>query len=564
MKLFLILKLFRIRVGNKTHKTTFDKTIHFNQLAKGAACFKKQAASMIKSLGMKRTKLTLTTTLLFLLLTGGTAFSQRTTAAKPNIVYILADDIGYGDIGCYGQTKIETPNIDALAKAGMSFTQHYALPVCAPSRYSLMTGINSGKAFIRGNDEWEARGDVWNFKAMEANPMLEGQLPIPDSTITIAKLLKNRGYKTALVGKWGLGSPMTAGEPTNQGFDYFYGSLCQRQDHQYYPGHLWENTYRVPLNNKIQDPNIKFPAGLDAKDPANYKAYSQKDYAPDLMLDAALRFLDSNSKKPFFLYYPSPLPHASMQAPAALVEYYHQKFGDEPPFAGGSYVPSRYPRATHAAMITLLDQQVGALVKKLKEQGVYNNTIIIFSSDNGSSNEGGADCPFFDSNGPFKSEYGWGKGFLYEGGIREPLIVSWPGKIKAGIKNDLILATWDFVPTVCEMLRMKSPKNIDGISYLPTLLGQEKTQKKHDFLYFEFPQYGGQQAVRLNNWKGIRFDILKGNMKIKLFDLDKDIQEQHDVADQHPDIVKQIEQIMIKEHHTPAVDGFRMKALDGE
>ena len=483
---------------------------------------------------------------------------------KPNIVYIYADDLGYGDLGCYGQTKIETPNIDALAKRGMSFSQHYDMPVCAPSRYCLMTGLNSGKAFIRGNDEWEDRGDVWSFKAMEENPSLEGQFPIPDSTITVAKLLKSKGYRTALVGKWGLGSPMTAGEPTNQGFDFFYGSLCQRQDHQYYPAHLWENTFRVPLNNKVQDPNIKFPANLDSNDPANFKMYGQKDYSPDFMLAAALRFLDSCKNKPFFLYYPSPLPHASMQAPANLVAYYHEKFGEEKPFLGGSYVPCRYPRATRAAMITLLDSQVGAIVKKLKDDGVYDNTIIVFTSDNGSSNEGGADCEFFDSNGPFKNEYGWGKGFLYEGGIRMPLIVVWPGKIKPGSKSDLISGNWDFLPTACEIAKIKTPKKIDGISFLPTLLGQGNKQVKHEFLYWEFPQYGGQQAVRMGKWKGIRMNILKGNMKIHLFNLDNDIQEQHDVAAQNPGIVKQIEEIMKKEHHTPDVDSFRMAALENK
>ena len=483
---------------------------------------------------------------------------------KPNIVYILADDIGYGDIGVYGQKKIETPNIDALAKQGMLFTQYYALPVCAPSRYSLMTGYNSGHAFIRGNDEWEERGDVWNFKAMEANPSFEGQLPIPDSTITIAKVLKKAGYRTALVGKWGLGGPMSTGIPNQQGFDYFFGSLCQRQDHQYYPGHLWENIYRVPLNNKIQDPNIKFPTNLDPLDLKNYVAYSQEDYAPDLIIKAALQFIDQNKNEPFFLYFPDPLPHASMQAPEKWVEYYHKKFGDEKPFGGGSYVPCRYPRATRAAMVSLFDEHVGQIVKKLKEEGIYDNTIIIVSSDNGSSNEGGADCEFFDSNGPFKNEYGWGKGFLYEGGIREPFIASWPGKIKPGTKSDLICATWDVMPTLCKIINADIPANIDGLNLLPTLLESQQKQKKHEFLYWEFPQYGGQQAVRLGNWKGVRFDMLKGNMKIKLFDLDKDIQEQHDVAAQHPEIIKKIEEIMKKEHRTAEVSSFRMKVLDNK
>ncbi|MEP7253701.1 MAG: arylsulfatase [Ginsengibacter sp.] len=491
-----------------------------------------------------------------------TAQVKNTSIQKPNIVYIFADDLGYGDLGCFGQTKIETPNIDNLAAKGILFTQHYVMPVCAPSRYSLMTGIHSGKAFIRGNDEWNERGDVWSFKAMEENPTLEGQLPIPDSTITVAKLLKESGYKCALVGKWGLGAPMTAGEPNYQGFDYFYGSLCQRQDHQYYPAHLWENTYRVPLNNKVQDPNIKFPQDLDSHNANNYKSYSQKDYSPDFMLAAALQFLNSCRGKPFFLYYPSPLPHASMQAPEKLVKYYHEKFGDEQPFAGGSYVPCLYPRATRAAMITLLDQQVGLLVKKLKDLGVYDNTIIIFSSDNGASNEGGADCEYFDSNKPFKNEYGWGKGFLYEGGIREPLIVVWPGNIKAGIKSNLVTANWDFLPTACEVANITPPKNIDGISYLPTLLGKETKQIKHEFLYWEFPQNGGQQAVRIGKWKGVRLNILKGNMEIQLFDLETDIQEQNNVAAKYPQIVKQIEDIMKREHHTPDVDAFRMEPLE--
>lgn len=498
------------------------------------------------------------------LLGNGSCFSQKVSPSKPNIVYILADDLGYGDLGCYGQTKIETPNIDDLAAKGMLFTQHYAMPVCAPSRYCLMTGIHSGKAYIRGNDEWNQRGDVWNFKAMEANPALEGQLPIPDSTLTIAKLLRDNGYTTAMTGKWGLGSPMSVGEPNNQGFDYFYGSICQRQDHQYYVAHLWENTYRVPLNNTVQNPDIKFPSNLDPLIAANYSAYSQIDYSPDFMLEAALRFIDKNSAHPFFLYYPSPLPHASMQAPKELVDYYHKKFGDEKPFMGGGYVPCRYPRATRAAMITLLDNQVGAIIRKLKEKGLYKNTIIMFASDNGSSNEGGADCEFFDSNGPFKNEFGWGKGFVYEGGIRMPLIAVWQGKIKEGARNNLMIANWDFLPTICELTGIKTPENIDGISFLPALTGNNAIQKKHDYLYWEFPQYGGQQAVRLGKWKGIRMNILKGNLKVKLFDLENDIQEQKDVATLHPDIVKQIEGIMKKEHHTPAVQSFRMEALDRE
>ncbi len=489
-------------------------------------------------------------------------FAQSKHVTKPNIIYILADDLGYGDVGCYGQQKIETPNIDALAKEGRRFTQHYAFAVCAPSRYLLMTGINSGKAYIRGNDEWTERGDVWNFKAVEANPFLEGQWPIPDSTITIAKVLKKAGYTTGIVGKWGLGAPFTAGTPNHQGFDYFYGFICQRQDHTYYPGHLWENENRVPLNNNVVDPNIKFPKDKDPLNEKNYEVYQQKDYAPDFLIKAAINFIDKNAEKPFFLYYPSPLPHVSLQAPQKWIDYYHKKFGDEKPFLGGSYFPCRYPRATYAAMISTLDEQIGEIVKELKAKGIYDNTIIMFCSDNGPSFESvGVDGKFFNSAGHFKSEYGWGKGFLHEGGIREPFIVEWPGKIKAGSISNMISATIDMMPTLCDLLKIQSPKNINGISMLPEILGKEQ-KHQHNYLYFEYPEYGGQLAIRMNNWKGIILNIMKGNMQWQLFDLNTDIQEQHDVAAEHPDIIKKMEAIAKKEHHTPEVSTFLMPALE--
>ena len=487
---------------------------------------------------------------------------KQAGGSRPNIVYIFADDLGYGDLGCYGQEKIKTPNIDALAKNGMRFTQHYAFPVCAPSRYLLMTGKHSGKAYIRGNDEWAERGPVWDFKAMEENPFLEGQRPIPDSTVTIAEVLKSAGYTTGMVGKWGLGSPFTNGAPNKQGFDYFYGFICQRQDHTYYSGHLWENDNRVPLNNKIIDPNVKFPANLDSMDVRNYDIYQQKDYAPDFLVKAALNFIDKNADKPFFLYYPTPLPHVSLQAPQKWVDYYHQKFGDEKPFLGGAYFPCRYPRATYAAMISALDEQVGQLVQELKRKGVYENTIIMFSSDNGPAYNAGADPVFFNSAGLFKGDYGWGKGFVHEGGIREPFIIQWPGKVKAGSSSDLVSATIDMMPTLCELLKIAPPKDIDGVSILPTLLGNHKQQQQHKYLYFEFPEYGGQQAVRMNNWKAVRLDIKKGNMKIALYDLNKDVKEENDVSGQHPDIVRQMHEIMRREHRTPEVSTFLMPALE--
>ncbi|MBN9299382.1 MAG: arylsulfatase [Filimonas sp.] len=491
------------------------------------------------------------------------SFRVNAQQKKPNIVYIYADDLGYGDLGCYGQQKIETPNIDALAANGKKFTQHYAFPVCAPSRYILMTGKSSGHAYIRGNNEWGERGNVRSFKEMEANPYLEGQWPIPGNTITIPKMLKKAGYATALVGKWGLGAPMTAGTPNKQGFDYFYGFICQRQDHTYYPGHLWENEDRVPLNNKILDPNVTFPKELDPLDAKNYEQYQQNDYASGFLINAAINFIDKNKQQPFFLYYASPLPHVSLQAPQKWIDYYHKKFGDEKPFLGGDgYFPCRYPRATYAAMIAALDEEVGQIINTLKKNGLYENTIILFSSDNGPTYNGGSDSPWFNSAGPFSGEYGRAKGFVYEGGIRTPFIVQWPGKISAGTQSDMILSTMDAMPTLCDIAGITAPTQIDGVSYLNTLLGKSQ-QKIHDYLYFEFPEYGGQQAVRMGKWKAIRTNIHKGNMAIQLYDLDADLKEQNDVAAMHPDIVKQIENILKKEHTKPEVSSFIMKPLEG-
>ncbi len=503
------------------------------------------------------------------LLIGGMSLSFNTfsqpTAKKnqrPNIIYIYADDLGYGDVGCYGQQKIETPHIDELAKNGMKFTQHYAFPVCAPSRYLLMTGENSGKAYIRGNHEWEERGPVWDFKAMEENPYLEGQWPIPDSTITIAEVLKKAGYTTGMVGKWGLGAPFTTGHPNQQGFDYFYGYLCQRQDHTYYGAHLWENENRIPVDNKVASPSIKLPADVDPNNPKSYEIYQQNVYTPQLLIKAGIGFIKKNKDKPFFLYYPTPLPHVSLQAPKRLVDYYHQKLGDEKPFLGGSYFPCRYPRATYAAMITYLDEQVGMLVAELKKQGIYDNTIIMFCSDNGPANNAGVDPVFFNSAGPFKEGPGWGKGYLREGGIRMPFIVQWPGIIKPGIATDHISATIDIMPTFCQLVQQPVPPKTDGISLLPTLLGQTSRQKQHDYLYFEYPEYGGQQAVRMGQWKALRLELHKKPVKTMLFDLSNDIMEQNDVAAKYPEIVSKMEAIMRKEHHTPEISRFIIPVLE--
>lgn len=498
---------------------------------------------------------------------------------QPNIVYILADDLGYGETGAYGQQKIETPNIDALVESGMLFTQHYSgSPVCAPSRYMLMAGVHPGHAYIRGNDGMASRGAIWNYEAMQKNPGLEGQRPIPDSTITIAEVLKQVGYRTGAVGKWGLGGPDTEGHPNRQGFDFFYGYLCQRQAHTYYPDHLWKNEERVFLDNELVNPHSGLPDSLDPYDPASYARFQdQPDYAPALMLEEMLEFIEDNQDDPFFLYYATPIPHVSLQAPRQWVDYYVKKFNrlpdgsyaetsyDEKPHLGRKglgYAPVRYPRATYAAMISYLDEQVGKLVDKLKETGKYENTLIMFTSDNGPTYNGGTDAPFFNSAGPFRETYGWGKGFIHEGGIRVPMIASWKGKITPGSTTDHLSAFWDILTTLSEVAGANTPENMDGISFVPLLTGNESQQKQHAYLYWEFPAYGGQQAVRMGKWKGIRKHIKKdGNLEIELYNLEADIREEHDVAHQYPDVVGQIKQIMEQEHAPPEVDAFKMKAL---
>jgi len=487
---------------------------------------------------------------------------KKKITKKPNIIFILADDLGYGELGCYGQEKIETPNIDKLAKNGMRFTQHYAgAPVCAPSLCVLMPGKPTGHAYIRGNDEWRERGDVWDYAKAVEDPNLEGQRPIPAETVTIGKLLQKVGYKTAIIGKWGLGGPLTDGIPNKQGFDFFFGYNCQRQAHTYYPRHLWRNTEKVWLDNPLVVPGTKLDQGADPYDPKSYAKFNLNQYSPDLMFKEIIKFIEKNQKNPFFLYWATPIPHVPLQAPKRWVDYYVKKFGDEEPYLGEKgYFPHRYPHAAYAAMISYLDEQVGLLVQKLKELGIYNNTIIFFTSDNGPSYAGGTDSEWFDSAKPFRAERGRGKGSVYEGGIRVPMIVSWPGHISPSSETDHISAFYDVLPTLCELTGATTPDDIDGISFLPKLLGRGK-QKKHEFLYWEFPAYGGQQAVRMGKWKGIRKNILKGNLEIELYDLENDIQEQKNVASQYPEVVKQIAQIMVREHITPEVQRFKMKAL---
>jgi len=501
--------------------------------------------------------------LLFILLILNLFFSCTKDNTPPNIIYILADDLGYGEVGFNGQKIIQTPNMDALAESGMIFTQHYSgSPVCAPARCILLTGKHAGNAYIRGNDEWRERGNVWDYKAAVLDSNLEGQRPIADSVITLAEKLKTRGYKTAIIGKWGLGAPGSEGVPGKQGFDYFYGYNCQRQAHNLYPPFLWEQDEKAYLDNEIVVPGTQLDSSADKYDESSYQRYTQNEYAPERMHEKALEFIQKNSSEPFFLYYASPLPHLPLQAPASNVRKYRDIIGDEEPYTGRSYFPNMYPRASYAAMISILDEQVGSIVKTLKDLGINENTVLMFSSDNGPTYTGGVDFEYFRSSAPFANGYGRTKGFTYEGGIHVPFLVSWPGKIKAGSKNDHLSAFYDIFPTICELAGVDVAVASDGISFAPALLG--KKQNEHSYLYWEFPSYSGQQAVRMGKWKGIRKNIFKGNMKIELYDLEKDILEAYDISDEYPEIVARIEAIMEKEHTPSPIERFKMEQLGDE
>ena len=481
---------------------------------------------------------------------------------QPNVIVFLADDLGYGETGIYGQKKIKTPNIDALASQGMLFTQFYSgAPVCAPARYILLTGKHAGHAYIRGNDEWTERGDVWDYVKASSDPSLEGQRPIPAATVTIGKLLQKSGYITGIFGKWGLGAPGTDGVPDKQGFDYFFGYNCQRQAHNLYPPHLWENDQEVVLNNEIVPPGTPLDSLADPFDDSSYKKYEQTDYAPALIHDKALSFLEKNKDHPFFMYYATPLPHLPLQIPAKEREFYHQQFGEEQPYKGDhGYFPNRYPRAAYAAMITYLDKQLGELVGKLKELGIYKNTVIFFTSDNGPTYLGGVDVDYFDSAHPFSNEYGRTKGFVYEGGIRVPMIASWPGHIKADSKSSSAFAFYDLLPTICQLTDTHIPMDIDGISMAPTLLGQQQ-KNEHAYLYWEFPSYHGQQAVRMGQWKGIRKNIFDGNMAIELYNLENDPGETQNLAEQYPEIISSMDSIMKVSHRPARNAAFKFKQL---
>ncbi len=481
---------------------------------------------------------------------------------KPNIIYILADDLGYAELGAYGQEKIETPNIDALAQSGMLFTQHYSsAPVCAPARHMLLTGKHAGHAYIRSNSEWKERGDVWNYRAMAKDSTLEGQGPMPANTITMAHKLKEVGYTTGVVGKWGLGAPHTHSVPNDMGFDFFYGYNCQRQAHTYYPLHLYKNRKRVHLANDTVAPNTKLPKGADPNDPASYAAYTLTDYSPDLMFNELTNFVASNKDNPFFLYWATPIPHVALQAPEKWLNYYIKKFGDEKPYLGKKgYFPHKNPHAAYAAMVSYLDENIGKLVQQLKDEGIYENTLLVFTSDNGPTYNGGADPEYFESAKPFDGNYGRGKGFLYEGGIRVPMIATWPNHIAPGTKSDLISSHYDMFATFGEVSGYEAT-DTDGISLLPTLLANEK-QAIHEFMYWEFPSYGGQVAMRMGDWKVVRRHLKdKKPPTLELYNLKNDPTEQINVAEEHPEILQKAAEIFERERDSPELENFKIPIL---
>ena len=442
----------------------------------------------------------------------GAAGVQAQTDKPMNVIFILCDDMGYGDLGCYGQKYIQTPNLDRMAKEGMQFMQHYAgCPVSAPSRCSIQTGLHTGHTQIRGN--------------REVNP--EGQMPMVAGTYTIARLMKAAGYATGIFGKWGLGLPGSESTPNKMGYDEFYGYNCQRQAHTYYPNHLWHNETKIALpenNNK-----------------------ARKSYSQDLIHAQAMKFIRSKKDVPFFAMLTYTIPHAELKLPNDKFYKMYENTFEEKPYINkvgyregkGGYDTSMQPKASFAAMISRLDSYVGEIMEELKKQGIAENTMLFFSSDNGPHTEGGAQPAFFKSNGPLRGV----KRDVYEGGIRVPFLAWSPSNIPAGKKTRHIAAFWDLMPTLAEVTKTSPAAYTDGISYLPTLLGKPFKQKEHKFLYWEFHEQRGRQAVRVGDWKLIRQPI-NGKTKVELFNISQDIHEDHNLAAMYPAKVTELVTIM--------------------
>ncbi|MFC2124346.1 arylsulfatase [Bacteroidota bacterium] len=450
---------------------------------------------------------------------------ERVTEKKPNIIYIMADDLGIGDLGCYGQEIIKTPNLDKLAEEGIRFTQHYAgNTVCAPSRCALMTGKHMGHAEVRGNKQAPNHG----------------QWPITNETVTVAELLKTAGYRTAMIGKWGLGNQDTPGAPLKQGFDYYFGYLDQVLAHNYYPEYLLRNDEKVVLDNKVfYLPEDHWTRGLGGY------AENKVEYSHDLFTTDALQYIEENQDQPFFLYIPYTIPHNNGEA----LENEKQEVPDF-----GLYENEDWPkeRKGYAAMISRMDRDIGIIMKKLSDLEMLENTLVIFTSDNGPM----PDVEFteyFNSN----TNYRGGKRFLYEGGIRVPMIASWKGRTPAGSQSDHISAFWDFLPTVCEVTGIPIPDYIDGISFLPSLLDRKDQQKLHDYLYWEFPEKGYSVAARKGKWKAIRTNMNDEPEKpLELYNLDLDPEESQNIAENYPEIVSMMKEIL-RDAHTRS-DNFPM------
>ncbi len=464
------------------------------------------------------------------------SFAQK---KQPNIIFIYADDLGYAELGCYGQTKIKTPHIDKIAKEGIRFTDYYtSAPVCAPSRCQLITGMHSGHSYIRGNYELGGFPDSTE----------RGQLPLLPNTLTIGTELQKAGYKTGCIGKWGLGMGYSTGAPLKQGFDYFYGYYDQKQSHNYYPTHLWENGQWDTLHNPVIDVHRRLdPKTATQKD---FDYFKGNDFAIDKMGEKALKFINDNKEQPFFLYLPFTIPHVSLQAPDSAVAAYRGKFPETPYFGGQGYASTPYPLATYAAMITYMDSKVGEIMKTLKDLGLDDNTIVFFTSDNGTTFNGGVDAKFFESVGGFRGL----KMDVFEGGIRMPMVVRWPGKIKPQSETGLIAAHHDVLATLLELGSAKKVAS-DGISFLPTLLGKTKKQVSHDFLYWEFAEKGGQIAIRMGKWKGVKVDLIKHPKNPwQLYDLISDEGEQNDIGHKHPKILKQFDEFVKREHRPSHIE----------
>ena len=431
--------------------------------------------------------------------------SAQKNRENPNIVFVLADDMGIGDLGCYGQKKIKTPNIDQLAEKGLLFTNHYSgSTVSAPSRCCLLTGKHTGHAYIRGNKGIKSEEGFFD-------------LHLPEEEVTVAEVLKEKGYATMCVGKWGLGGPHTTGSPVRKGFDYFFGYLSQGAAHRYYPEYLYENEDKVMLNKKV--------------------------YSHFLIMEKGLNFIRENAHHPFFAYFAITPPHADLDYPD--LGQYEDAF-PETPFINNKqkgFKTQMKPKAAYASMVSEIDKNVGQIIRLLKEKGIWENTIFIFSSDNGVHCVGGHEPDFFDSNGPYRGY----KRDLYEGGIRTPFVIQWPGVIPQGVVTNHISAFWDFLPTVTELVGAKKVKGIDGISYLPLLIGNGDVARNHEYIYYEFYEQGGKQSILKDGWKLVRLNMSKpGELQEELYYLPDDVGEEKNLIRQNSPKADELRKLAMK------------------